>query len=148
MPFLVKKKLVKTNIEFSDPASPSPTLDPVLALDDSDPMEAVQEISIFPSSVKCCSVRVMLREDSELYSPVLASSNIGSSSTFSRETCQTEPHLHLNHSNLDKSFAITLKVLFCFTNLLQRIKIWVLLLLILKFYLILLYKYIHFYQIG
>ena len=109
-------KLVKTNIEFSDPASPSPTLDPVLALDDSDPMEAVQEISIFPSSVKCCSVRVMLREDSELYSPVLASSNIGSSSTFSRETCQTEPHLHLNHSNLDKSFAITLKVLFYITE--------------------------------
>ena len=46
--------------------SPSPTAEPVLALDDRDPMEAVQAISILPSGVKWCSVRVMLREDWEV----------------------------------------------------------------------------------
>ena len=56
---------------------PSSTAEPVLVLADRDPMDAVQLISIFPSSVKCWSVRVMLSCAWEMYSPDIEDSVMG-----------------------------------------------------------------------
>ena len=56
---------------------PSSTAEPVLVLLERDPMDAVQETSIFPSSVKCWSVRVMLSCAWEMYSPDIEDSLIG-----------------------------------------------------------------------